>query len=104
MLVYLQFVCMLLGNLHEPTTAGYEIELFLNVINGAFLLLCENIVILRSCLAGFLNISRHFGHIFAINGYESSIFCIIVHFGVYLRAWYVFLSIKTTFSLSIFVR
>ena len=86
MLVYLQFVCMLLGTLHETTTAGYEIELFLNVINGAMLLLCENIVILRSCLAGFLNISRHFGHIFAISGYEFSIFYIIVHFCMYLHA------------------
>ena len=52
----------------ESTTQPEEIELFLNVLNGALLLLCEDVVILRSCLAGFINLSKHFQRIFSVNG------------------------------------
>nr|XP_054770882.1 protein unc-80 homolog [Lytechinus pictus] len=47
-----------------------DIQLFLNVINGALLLHCEDISILRLCLSTYINISRHFKHIFATKGFQ----------------------------------
>ncbi|XP_071508730.1 protein unc-80 homolog, partial [Diadema antillarum] len=47
-----------------------DIQLFLNVINGALLLHCEDISVLRLCLSTYINISRHFKHIFATKGFQ----------------------------------
>ena len=58
--------------MNESTTTVEETEMFLNVLNGALLLLSEDVVILRTCLAGFINLSRHFGKIFSVNGYVAS--------------------------------
>ena len=45
-----------------------DLNLFLNVINGAILLHCEDAAVLRLCLAAFVNIAVHFSTIFASNG------------------------------------
>ena len=45
-----------------------DLNLFLNVINGAILLHCEDAAVLRLCLAAFVNIAVHFSNIFASNG------------------------------------
>lgn len=45
-----------------------DLNLFLNVINGAILLHCEDSVMLRLCLASLINIAVHFSNIFAIDG------------------------------------
>eukprot|EP00795_Rhopilema_esculentum_P015050 gene15050-6214_t len=68
---WMKFICTLLMHLDETATAADEIEIFLSVLNGALLLLCDNVAILRSCLGCFINISRHFGQIFAVSGYEQ---------------------------------
>ena len=45
-----------------------DLNLFLNVINGAILLHCEDGAMLRLCLASLINIAVHFSHIFASDG------------------------------------
>lgn len=50
-------------------TADGDLPLFLNVINGTLLLHCEDTAMLRCCLATYLNASRHFKQVFAINGF-----------------------------------
>jgi hypothetical protein len=50
------------------TTTTWDITLFLNVINGAFILHCEDFAMLRFCLAIYISIAKHFRHIFATNG------------------------------------
>ncbi|CAH3019143.1 unnamed protein product [Porites evermanni] len=47
-----------------------DLNLFLNVINGAILLHCEDAAVLRLCLGAFVNIAVHFSNIFASNGYQ----------------------------------
>ncbi|XP_064639472.1 protein unc-80 homolog [Lineus longissimus] len=46
-----------------------DIPLFLNVINGTFLLHCDDIAMLRFCLSSYISTSRHFKHVFATNGF-----------------------------------
>jgi hypothetical protein len=50
------------------TTTTWDITLFLNVINGAFILHCEDFAMLRFCLATYISTAKHFRHIFATNG------------------------------------
>ena len=50
------------------TTTTWDITLFLNAINGAFILHCEDFSMLRFCLAIYINTAKHFRHIFATNG------------------------------------
>jgi hypothetical protein len=50
------------------TTSTWDITLFLPIINGSFILHCEDLVMLRYCLATYINIVKHFRHIFATNG------------------------------------
>ncbi|CAF5165491.1 unnamed protein product, partial [Rotaria sp. Silwood1] len=50
------------------TTTTWDITLFLNVINGAFILHCEDFAMLRFCLAIYISTAKHFRHIFATNG------------------------------------
>lgn len=53
-----------------------DLQLFLNVINGCIILHCEDTALLRFCLASLINTSRHFKHIFSMNGSVSTIsFC-----------------------------
>lgn len=49
---------------HSP-----DIHLFLNVVNGALVLHPEDAMILRLCMATFLNAALQFKNIFASNGY-----------------------------------
>ncbi|CAF4414152.1 unnamed protein product [Rotaria socialis] len=51
------------------TTTTSDISLFISVINGSFILHCEDLLMLRFCLATYINIVKHFRHIFAANGY-----------------------------------
>eukprot|EP00794_Sanderia_malayensis_P013748 gene13748-15184_t len=67
---WIKFICTLLEHLTESIAIVEENEMFLSVLNGALLLLCEDVVILRTCLAGFINLSRHFEKIFSVNGYH----------------------------------
>ncbi|PAA86705.1 hypothetical protein BOX15_Mlig002066g1 [Macrostomum lignano] len=48
---------------------GSDIGLFLNVINGTFILHNEDASILRYCLATYINCCMHFKTIFATSGY-----------------------------------
>ncbi|KAK4295652.1 hypothetical protein Pmani_031795 [Petrolisthes manimaculis] len=53
------------GNLTYTT----DLHLFLNVINGAFLLHCEDSSMLRLCMAAYINAAHHFKNLFSTNGY-----------------------------------
>ncbi|XP_023931089.1 protein unc-80 homolog isoform X1 [Lingula anatina] len=46
-----------------------EIPFFLNVINGALLLQCEDTALFRFCIATLINAARKFKHIFATDGF-----------------------------------
>lgn len=46
-----------------------DLHLFLNVVNGALVLHCEDAAILRLCCATFVNAAHQFKNIFATNGY-----------------------------------
>ena len=55
-------------------TSGYfaqssDIHLFINVVNGALILHCEDASMLRLCMATFLNAAIQFRNIFSTNGY-----------------------------------
>lgn len=52
------------GNLTYTT----DLHLFLNVINGAFLLHCEDSSMLRLCMAAYINAAHHFKNLFSTNG------------------------------------
>ncbi|XP_042889771.1 protein unc-80 homolog isoform X4 [Penaeus japonicus] len=53
------------GNLTYTT----DIHLFLNVINGALLLHCEDSSMLRLCMASYVNAAHHFKNLFSTSGY-----------------------------------
>lgn len=57
-----------------------DLQLFLNVINGCIILHCEDTALLRFCLASLINTSRHFKHIFSMNGSVSTISYSSSHF------------------------
>ena len=52
----------------SKTTSLSEITVFLNVINGAFVLHCEDLNMMRSCLAIYISVVKHFQQIFSTNG------------------------------------
>lgn len=47
-----------------------DIHLFLNVLNGAFILHSEDSCILRYVIATYINAAFHFKNIFSTNGYD----------------------------------
>ncbi|CAL4091464.1 unnamed protein product, partial [Meganyctiphanes norvegica] len=53
------------GNLTYTT----DVHLFLNVINGALLLHCEDSSMIRVCMAAYINAAHHFKNLFSTNGY-----------------------------------
>lgn len=57
------------------TTTTWDITLFLDVINGAFILHCEDFAMLRFCLATYISTAKHFRHIFATNGFVQTDCC-----------------------------
>ncbi|TKR76778.1 hypothetical protein L596_017869 [Steinernema carpocapsae] len=46
-----------------------DLHLFINVINGVMIIHCEDILILRRCMATYLNIAIHFNTLFASQGF-----------------------------------
>ncbi|KAH7731934.1 protein unc-80 [Aphelenchoides avenae] len=46
-----------------------DLHLFINVINGIFIIHCEDVVILRRCIATYLTMSIHFSTLFANQGF-----------------------------------
>lgn len=48
-----------------------DIHLFINVINGALVLNCEDVVMLRFCMATYINAGHQFRNVFAVNGSVS---------------------------------
>ena len=45
-----------------------DIQLFLNVVNGALVVHCEDAIMLRFCMAAYVNAAHPFRTVFAING------------------------------------
>ena len=58
----------LFRGMSSTTTWSNDLLLFLNVINGALILHCEDIAVLRLTLATFISASRHFKQVFSTNG------------------------------------
>lgn len=58
-----------------------DIHLFINVINGALVLYCEDAVMLRFCMATYINAGHQFRNVFALNGYARNEFCFFCSFG-----------------------
>uniref|UniRef100_A0A0R3RUV0 Protein unc-80 n=1 Tax=Elaeophora elaphi TaxID=1147741 RepID=A0A0R3RUV0_9BILA len=46
-----------------------DLHLFINVINGVTLLHCENVIILRRCMATYLSMAIHFSALFTNQGF-----------------------------------
>lgn len=67
---WIQLIWSLFSSMERKTASTWDITLFLNVINGAFILHCEDLNMIRTCLAVYINTTRHFQHIFATNGYN----------------------------------
>lgn len=63
----------LVSKMFETTTGFFaesnDIHLFLNVVNGALLLHCEDASLLRLCMSTYINAAHQFKNIFATNGY-----------------------------------
>ncbi|CAF3964235.1 unnamed protein product, partial [Rotaria sp. Silwood2] len=66
---WIKLIACIFFNMDGKTTTTSDIILFLSVINGSFILHCEDLAMLRFCLATYINIVKHFRHIFATNGY-----------------------------------
>lgn len=63
----------LVARMFEITSSFFaqstDIHLFINVVNGALILHCEDAAVLRLCMATFINVAHQFKSIFSINGY-----------------------------------
>ncbi|CAF0812442.1 unnamed protein product, partial [Didymodactylos carnosus] len=66
---WIKLISCMFFNMDGKTSTTWDITLFLNVINGAFILHCEDFAMLRYCLATYISTARHYKHIFATNGY-----------------------------------
>ncbi|CAF4861689.1 unnamed protein product, partial [Rotaria sp. Silwood1] len=64
-----KLIACIFFNMDGKTSTTSDITLFLSVINGSFILHCEDLVMLRFCLATYINIVKHFRNVFATNGY-----------------------------------
>jgi hypothetical protein len=64
---------MLIGRMLEVTSGFFnqsaDVHLFLNVVNGAMMLHCEDASIMRFCLATYINAANQFRNIFSSNGF-----------------------------------
>ncbi|CAF3405487.1 unnamed protein product [Rotaria sp. Silwood1] len=63
-----KLIACIFFNMDGKTSTTSDITLFLSVINGSFILHCEDLVMLRFCLATYINIVKHFRNVFATNG------------------------------------
>lgn len=63
----------LVARMFEATSGFFaqsqDIHLFLNVVNGALILHCEDGAVLRLCMATYINAAHQFKNIFSTNGY-----------------------------------
>ena len=76
----IKLIAGLFYNMDGKTTTTWDITLFLNVINGAFILHCEDFAMLRFCLATYISTAKHFRHIFATNGFVfTSYYSMLLH-------------------------
>jgi len=57
----------MLRGMENPYLFG-DLHLFINVINGVFILHCEDSAILRHCMATYIELSFHFKAVFSTNG------------------------------------
>lgn len=72
-----QFVSKLLMHLSELHTFDEDmIGLFLDPINGAILLHCEDVMILRTSIAALINVAKSYGKKFANDGYVVDFVCL----------------------------
>lgn len=73
LLLFIQLIDTLFSSMTSSFGWNNDLQLFLNVINGCIILHCEDTALLRFCLASLINTSRHFKHIFSMNGSVSTI-------------------------------
>ena len=66
-----QLMANMFGSMSSTFTLAGDLPLFLNVLSGALLLHCEDTAILRTCLATFINASRHFKQVSDIHGFHN---------------------------------
>lgn len=64
----IKLISCMFFNMDAKTTTISDINLFISIINGSFMLHCEDLLMLRFCLATYINIAKQFPHIFAMNG------------------------------------
>lgn len=67
----------------SKTANSSDLTTFLNVINGTFILHCENVSMLRSCLAMYIFIAKHFQQIFSSNGYLKNFFILVISYKLF---------------------
>ena len=66
-----QFITKILENISEDSPWALDVmTVFISVVNCALLIHCEDVVILRGCMAALINVAQHFGKSFSIHGYE----------------------------------
>ncbi|VDP17165.1 unnamed protein product [Soboliphyme baturini] len=65
-LVWSKLIHLLLRGLEY---AYCDLNLFINVINGVLILHCENVVLLRHCLAFYIEMAYHFRVVFSMDGF-----------------------------------
>ncbi|XP_066978451.1 protein unc-80 homolog isoform X1 [Macrobrachium rosenbergii] len=67
--MWVQLVTRMFEGMAGNLTYTTDIHLFLNVINGALLLHCEDSSMLRLCMASYINAAHYFKNLFSTNGY-----------------------------------
>nr|XP_027221615.1 protein unc-80 homolog [Penaeus vannamei] len=67
--MWVQLVTRMFEGMAGNLTYTTDIHLFLNVINGALLLHCEDSSMLRLCMASYVNAAHHFKNLFSTSGY-----------------------------------
>ncbi|XP_071534011.1 protein unc-80 homolog isoform X8 [Panulirus ornatus] len=67
--MWVQLVTRMFEGMAGNLTYTTDLHLFLNVINGALLLHCEDSSMLRLCMAAYINAAHHFKNFFSTNGY-----------------------------------
>ncbi|RNA13665.1 hypothetical protein BpHYR1_016285 [Brachionus plicatilis] len=64
-----QLIWSLFSAIDNKTASTWDITLFISVVNGSFVLHSEDMIMIRTCLAIYINSAQHFQHIFATNGF-----------------------------------
>ena len=78
-----RMIWSLFSAMDSKSVSSWDISLFLNVVNGSFILHCEDLNMIRNCLAIYIKTARHFQHLFATNGYKYSKFIFKYSFNAY---------------------